>query len=280
MATVTLSLRAVLMPELPVNAQEPENLPLSGPARQTPTLTNPTSTPEPTAPADEFVSAADSVPVVQDAMDHRDAAARASFAETAQALVALNQLLADPTPTPEPPAATATPAPAEPTVIPTPEAGPAERIPAANPPTRIVAEAVGLDVSVVPIGWRTITENEKTRTVWNVAEYAAGWHMNSKLPGEQGNMVIAGHSDTRGEAFKPVLELEVGDLITVDADGRTYTYTVEERLVVQEKGASLEVKAENARYIGPFPDERLTLITCYPYKSNTHRLIIIARPAA
>ena len=31
-------------------------------------------------------------------------------------------------------------------------------------------------------------------------------------------------------------------------------------------------------YIGDTPDERLTLITCWPYGINDHRLIVIARP--
>ncbi|MHB0859371.1 MAG: sortase [Anaerolineae bacterium] len=205
--------------------------------------------------------------------------------------MALNQLLAEPTATPYLPAPTeaqpieeaATPEPPAPTeelpaAVPSPV--PDEWVPAVSPPTRIVAEAADLDVPVVPVGWRTVTENGATRTIWNVAEFAAGWHMNSKLPGEPGNMVIAGHSDTRGEVFKNVLDLEIGHVLTVYADGRTYSYTVEERFIVQEKGASPEVKAENARYIGQYPDERMTLVTCYPYKSNTHRLIVIARPTS
>jgi LPXTG-site transpeptidase (sortase) family protein len=28
----------------------------------------------------------------------------------------------------------------------------------------------------------------------------------------------------------------------------------------------------------PSTDERLTLITCWPYETNTHRLIIVALP--
>ena len=35
---------------------------------------------------------------------------------------------------------------------------------------------------------------------------------------------------------------------------------------------------ENAAWIMPSEDERLTLVTCWPYTSNTHRLIIVARP--
>jgi sortase A len=41
---------------------------------------------------------------------------------------------------------------------------------------------------------------------------------------------------------------------------------------------SEEKRLENARWIGPFPDERLTLVTCWPYTNNTHRVIVIAKP--
>ena len=41
-----------------------------------------------------------------------------------------------------------------------------------------------------------------------------------------------------------------------------------------------KVRLANARWIQPSEDERLTLITCWPYESNTHRLIIVALPAS
>jgi LPXTG-site transpeptidase (sortase) family protein len=38
------------------------------------------------------------------------------------------------------------------------------------------------------------------------------------------------------------------------------------------------VRQANARWIGPFNDERLTLVTCWPYTNNTHRVIVVAKP--
>jgi sortase A len=40
----------------------------------------------------------------------------------------------------------------------------------------------------------------------------------------------------------------------------------------------LEIRMANAEWLGGTDDERLTLVTCWPQKSNTHRLIIVARP--
>jgi sortase (surface protein transpeptidase) len=47
---------------------------------------------------------------------------------------------------------------------------------------------------------------------------------------------------------------------------------------VQQKGASLTLQKENARYMDNTADERVTLISCWPYTSNTYRLIVIAKP--
>ena len=40
----------------------------------------------------------------------------------------------------------------------------------------------------------------------------------------------------------------------------------------------LEKRIQNAAFIGTTGDERLTLVTCWPYAVDDHRLIVIARP--
>jgi len=147
-----------------------------------------------------------------------------------------------------------------------------------NPPARIVAPAINLDAEVVPIGWKEITQGGETVSVWEVAKYAAGWHENSSLPGSGGNIVFSGHHNIKGEVFRYLVDLEPGDTVTLYADSRPYTYTVESKFVVRDKGVSDEKRRENARWIGYFPDERVTLVTCWPYTGNTHRVIVIAKP--
>jgi sortase A len=151
--------------------------------------------------------------------------------------------------------------------------------PAADPPTRIVASAIGLDAKVVPVGWKEIDQGGQKVSVWEVAEYAAGWHKNSALPGQPGNVVLSGHHNIKGEVFRYIVDLKPGDTITLYADERPYTYTVVSRFVVKDKGEPATVREQNARWIGSFPDERLTLVTCWPYTSNTHRVIVVAKPA-
>jgi sortase A len=48
---------------------------------------------------------------------------------------------------------------------------------------------------------------------------------------------------------------------------------------VPEKYVSEQQRRGNARYIQPTPDDRLTLVSCWPRNDNTHRIIVIARPA-
>jgi len=43
-------------------------------------------------------------------------------------------------------------------------------------------------------------------------------------------------------------------------------------------GVSDEQKRLNAMYMDPTPDATLTMITCWPYGIDTHRLIVIAKP--
>jgi len=175
------------------------------------------------------------------------------------------------------PADTAT---AEPPVVPADQSssGPSQLPVAGAAPVRVVAPAIDLDQPVITVGWHQEVINDKLVSVWDVAQYAVGWHKNSKYPGQGGNVVLAGHNNIYGEVFKRLEDLNVGDLITVYADGHAYDYAVESTIIVKEEGATPEEKASNARWIGQFPDERLTLVACYPYTGNSHRILIIARP--
>jgi LPXTG-site transpeptidase (sortase) family protein len=150
--------------------------------------------------------------------------------------------------------------------------------PASSAPVRVVAPAIDLDQTVLTVGWHQETIHDKLVSVWDVAQYAVGWHKNSKYPGQGGNVVLAGHNNIYGEVFRRLEDLHVGDVITVYADGRSYDYAMESRVIVKEEGATPAEKASNARWIGSFPDERLTLVACYPYTGNSHRIIIIAEP--
>ena len=149
--------------------------------------------------------------------------------------------------------------------------------PAADrPPDRIIAPAIGLDASVVEIGWHLVERNNQMISEWDVADHAAGFHKGSAYPGSVGSTVLSGHHNIRGEVFRHLIELQPGDLVFLYVGKQEYQYTVQQVFLIPEKNVSPEQRRENARWIGYFPDERLTLVTCWPYTSNTHRVIVIA----
>lgn len=146
-------------------------------------------------------------------------------------------------------------------------------------PERLEIPAINVETDVVPIGWQAVqTADGKTVSTWEVADYAAGWHKNSALPGEGGNVVMSGHNNIRGAVFRKLYTLQPGDIARVWAGGREYDYRVEQVMIVEEKFAPIEQRRENARWIQPFADERLTLVSCWPENDNTHRVIVVAKP--
>jgi sortase A len=49
-------------------------------------------------------------------------------------------------------------------------------------------------------------------------------------------------------------------------------------MILPERDQPLQVRLKNAQWVASSQDERLTLITCWPFNSNTHRLVIVATP--
>ncbi len=158
---------------------------------------------------------------------------------------------------------------------PTPTATPIHR-----PPTRIVSVAIELDAPVVAMGWTTVEYNGEQVAEWDVPKDAVGWHVNSASAGQPGNTVLSGHHNIEGKVFRYVVNLQVGDEIVLYAGDRAFAYTVTEKYILKEASMPWAVRQKNAQWIAPTADERLTLVTCWPYEwpGNTHRVIIVAKP--
>jgi sortase A len=147
----------------------------------------------------------------------------------------------------------------------------------ATTPDRLELPSIGVDTEVVTIGWQLVTQRDGTTySEWEVADNAAGWHKNSALPGETGNVVLSGHNNIRGAVFRKLYTLGEGDLVYLWAGGQRFTYQVAEVMILEEKFASMEQRRENAKWIQPFDDKRLTLVSCWPETDNTHRVIVVA----
>ena len=138
---------------------------------------------------------------------------------------------------------------AEVTPIPVPTPGPEHA-------RRIEIPAIGVDASVIEgDDWETL----KTGMV--------GHHIGSANPGERGNCVLSGHNDIYGEVFRQLPKLSVGDEIRVHTETQIYHYTVKQTRIVEP--TAVEVLEDTSTPV-------LTLVSCYPYGVDTHRIVVIA----
>jgi sortase A len=150
--------------------------------------------------------------------------------------------------------------------------------PVSGPPDRLIIPSIDLDAPVVPIGWYVVEQGGQSQIVWQVADNAVSWHKTSAYPGQGGNVVLNGHHNIKGEVFRYLVDVEVGDRVLVYVGDQVFYYEVEQKMILKEKGEPLEVRLQNASWILPTDEERLTMVTCWPYTNNTHRLVVVASP--
>lgn len=128
--------------------------------------------------------------------------------------------------------------------------------PGPQSPTRIAIPAIGVDWPVVP------------GDSWEQLKLGVGHHAGSANPGERGNMILSGHNDVFGEVFKDLEALKNGDQVQVFAGGKIFKYEVRAKRIVSPSELSvLQATRESV----------VTLITCHPYRVDTHRLVVIAQ---
>ena len=144
-------------------------------------------------------------------------------------------------------------------------------------PTHLTIPSIGVDTDVVTVEASPTYVDGQAVAIWNVPGDAVGHHASSANPGEGENVVFNGHDDLGSAVFQNLWRVQPGAAIIVRAGDVTWHYHVETVLAPQEIGVPLARRLENARYIEPTGDERLTLITCWPAGTNDHRIIVIAR---
>jgi sortase A len=151
--------------------------------------------------------------------------------------------------------------------------------PATYIPDRLVIEAISLDAPVIPVEYKEIDYQDQVYQQWVAPdEYAAGWHRTSASLGVKGNTVLNGHHNIFDEVFVDLDKIKSGDIIQVYSGNVRFSYVVANTMILEERFQPVETRIGNARWIQPSGDERLTLVTCWPYESNTHRVIVVAIP--
>ncbi len=96
-----------------------------------------------------------------------------------------------------------------------------------------------------------------------------GHYAGTAMPGQGGNVAIAGHRTTYGAPFNDLNSLVPGDPIFLTSDaGTKLKYTVSR--------APVAVAPSDVAVLNYFGDNRLTLTTCNPRFSSSQRLVVVA----
>ena len=131
-----------------------------------------------------------------------------------------------------------------------PPAAPLENASAVSPD---MAVRRGFPVGQIEIGAvgvaAMIMEGDDGKTL----RHAVGHLPGTPLPGQSGNVVIAGHRDT---FFRPLRNIHKGDEITLTTLNGTYRYCVDFTKVVGP---------QDTEVLDHSDDAILTLVTCYPF---------------
>jgi sortase A len=101
-----------------------------------------------------------------------------------------------------------------------------------------------------------------------ILQRAVGHLADTALPGEAGNVVLAGHRDT---FFRPLKGVRAGDAITLKTPRGDFAYVVESTAIVSPT---------DLRVLQATEGRTLTLITCFPFSylgSAPDRFIVRAR---
>jgi sortase A len=124
---------------------------------------------------------------------------------------------------------------------------------------RALAESLGIDglagsplgrIEISSIGVvAMIMEGVDGRTL----RHAVGHIPGTPLPGQQGNVALAGHRDT---FFRGLRNIHKDDEITLTTLHGSYRYHVDSTQVVEP---------ENVKVLAATADDVLTLVTCYPF---------------
>lgn len=139
------------------------------------------------------------------------------------------------------------------------EAFEAGRVEQAAPVTRLRIPKLNVDTIVVE------------GTSEEALETGAGHYPHTPLPGQRGNIGIAGHRTTYGKPFADLDLLEPGDRVELDTPVGPFIYEMVEPFDGHDNPWVIE--PDDWSVVGPSDGYTLTLTTCHPKRSDKQRLV-------
>ncbi len=131
-------------------------------------------------------------------------------------------------------------------------------------PTASPLQAIQIDIPAIGVQNWPIVQGDG----WEQLKKGVGQHVGSANPGENGNVVLAGHDDVFGEVFRNLDKLQPGDQVILYTVQKQYTYLVTETRIVEP--SQVDVMNQTS-------DATVTLISCYPYMVDNKRIIVFAK---
>jgi LPXTG-site transpeptidase (sortase) family protein len=125
--------------------------------------------------------------------------------------------------------------------------------PARRPPIQEGTVLARLEIPSLKIA-TTVLEGSGDETL----RKASGHIEETPLPGEAGNVGIAGHRDT---VFRPLEHAKAGDALNVTTADHVYHYAIRKTFIVDPQDVSVLDATDRPT---------LTLVTCYPFQYMGH----------
>ena len=131
-------------------------------------------------------------------------------------------------------------------------------------PTAGPQQAIQIDIPAIDVLNWTIVQGDG----WEQLKKGVGQHIPSASPGQDGNVVLAGHDDVFGEVFRDLDKLQPGDQVILYTTQQQYIYLVTETRIVEPSQVDV---------MDPTSDPTATLISCYPYLVDNKRIVVFAK---
>ncbi len=135
---------------------------------------------------------------------------------------------------------------------------------------------IHVNAPVVPVGWQA-DDVTGDQLEWESPDASVGWAVSSSLPDQDGNIILYGHNNLHSNVFMHLDQLEAGDAVDLRTGKGIYTYRVDSVEIIPVTDPMAEAEAVR-QYFQTGGEPRLTILSCWPPTSNTHRVIVIARP--
>jgi sortase A len=129
-------------------------------------------------------------------------------------------------------------------------------------PTRGPEHAIRIQISSIGVEAPVVEGDD-----WEALKQGAGHHIGSANPGESSNCIISAHNDIFGEIFRDLPDVDLGEEVFVYTASQVYRYVITQKRIIEPDDVSV---------MYPTSSPILTLISCYPYGIDSHRIVVVA----